>query len=192
MINKLNQISQPRERERESKNEFNWLVHNERDCQKAFWNYVIKGIYIDESNEILDHPYYEEKLLYQTDGIHNGVLFEFKKNLTNQTVYRAFGESLSYLRKFNNDGLKKIPRWICIATFDSKKYWLIDANNFKEFIYDQKYEDLYNIPSNSPHTFTLEPAGIWLDPDDLLEKVKPREGEEKYLKTRLNLHNFLK
>ncbi|UUD35549.1 hypothetical protein NPA07_01600 [Mycoplasmopsis caviae] len=130
--------------------------------------------------------------MYQTDGIHNGVLFEFKKNLTNQTVYRAFGESLSYLRKFNNDGLKKIPRWICIATFDSKKYWLIDANNFKEFIYDQKYEDLYNIPSNSPHTFTLEPAGIWLDPDDLLEKVKPREGEEKYLKTRLNLHNFSK
>ncbi|WP_373436352.1 hypothetical protein [Metamycoplasma equirhinis] len=67
------------ERERERELKFSWNRHNEKGCQKVFWNFVIKDVYIDDENYILDKPYYEEKIIYGTDGIDGDVIFEFKK-----------------------------------------------------------------------------------------------------------------
>ncbi|WP_373438848.1 hypothetical protein [Metamycoplasma equirhinis] len=127
------------ERERELK--FPWNRHNEKGCQKVFWNFVIKGVYIDDENYILDKPYYEEKIIYGTDGIDGDVIFEFKKEFNKKTLERAFGEAFTYLKKFNDEGTIKISKWICISTFNARRYWLIDASKYTNYIYGNELTD---------------------------------------------------
>lgn len=147
-------------------------------------------MYEDRTNEILDKPYFEKYIIHGTDGIANGVLFEFKKKFDqNQTLQKAFGEALAYLGKFNNNGLIQIPRWICIATFIDKKYWLIDASNYEEHIY--KYNSEINPSSAEPVILKNgETQFKWLNPKDLVQKVTPIEKSNRYLLTKLNMNNF--
>ncbi len=164
---------------------------------KAFWSYYLKGVYEDKTHTILDKPYYEEKIIHGTDGINEGVLFEFKKRFDeNQTLPKAFGEALAYLRKFNNDGLIQIPRWICIATFCPKNYWLIDASKYKEFIYTKQDGDEDEIKPSSAKYVILKDNDSnsleWTNPKDLIEKVTPNNENKKYLLTKLNTKNINK
>ncbi|WP_373439813.1 hypothetical protein [Metamycoplasma equirhinis] len=32
-------------------------------------------------------------------------------------------------------GYIKIPKWICISTFNARRYWLIDASKYTNYIY---------------------------------------------------------
>ena len=147
-------------------------------------------MYEDRENQILDKPYFEKYIIHGTDGIVNGVLFEFKKKFDqNQTLQKAFGEALTYLNKFNNNGLIQIPRWICIATFIDQKYWLIDAKNYEEHIYNHSAE--INPSSAKPVILRNNETSLeWLNPKDLVSKVSPYGESNKYLLTKLNMNNF--
>lgn len=182
-----------RERERESSQnqEFNWQEYSELECQRAFWSFYEKNVYEDSTHKILDQAYYEKYIINGTDGINEGVLYEFKKKFDQfQTLEKALGEALSYLKNFNNNGLIQIPRWICIATFTDHKYWLIDAKNYENFIYEN---NTLNIAPSSAKPVVLkenEQSLEWLDPKDLVLKITPTKNDEKYLLTKLNINNF--
>ncbi|MDD1359391.1 hypothetical protein [Metamycoplasma hyosynoviae] len=98
---------------------------------------------------------------------------------------------MSYLKKFNDEGTIKIPGWICIVTFNAKKYWLIAASDYKEYIYED-HPNINEIPSKAKAiNFKTEPTisgQEWIDLLDLIKKVKSND----FIKTKLNIKNFNK
>ncbi|ADN68686.1 hypothetical protein [Mycoplasmopsis fermentans] len=103
------------------------------------------------------------------------------------TLYSAFAEALSYLKKFNQDGIKKIPSSICIATFETKKYWLIDLNKHKEQLEYIYSEEISNVSPSKTNPISFEGKDqTWTDPKDLVKKVR----SNVFLKTKINKINF--
>ncbi|WP_228846856.1 hypothetical protein [Metamycoplasma hominis] len=179
-----------RERERESSQnqEFNWQEYSELECQRAFWSFMKKRLWRFHTQN------FRSSILWK---IHHkryrwnkwGRFIWIQKSLINFKHWKGIRRSLILFKNFNNNGLIRIPRWICIATFTDHKYWLIDAKNYENFIYENNTLNI--APSSQTSCFKENEQSLeWLNPKDLVLKITPSKNDEKYLLTKLNINNF--